>query len=511
MPTRPERIIALSALAGAALVLAFAPFDFWWLAPVCYAVLFASWRNASPREAFVRGFAFGTGEFLLGVYWIWNSVHEIGQAPVWLAILLMLGLVAAMALYPAVAGYVAARWLGTEGRRHWLGTFPALFILFDWLRGWFLTGFGWLAPGYSQTESWLIGIAPLFGVHGVGWAVLLAAGAMLCIVCGRGARVSRERLAVPFVVLVAIFATGLVGSRLAWTEARGAGITVALAQGAVPQELKWDPAQLPGTLELYRDLTLEALGTDLIVWPEAAIPQLYENMRAYIAEIDALTARAESAIMLGMLRYHEGGAQNAVFVLGQDSVYVKRHLVPYGEYFPVPGIVRRWLQRMELPNIDTEPGNPGQPPIPLLGERIAVTICYEDVFGAEQLHSFPEATLLVNVSNDAWFGDSIAPHQHLQIARMRAAEVRRWQARATNTGITAIIDPFGRVTTMLPQFEPGVLRGTVRGMEGRTPYIVWGNLPVIVIALAIVAVSLLAVRRRRAGTVRIGPGDARRP
>jgi apolipoprotein N-acyltransferase len=489
-PGLQPKSLALAALAGGALPLAFAPFHFWWLAPLCYAGLFVLWRGATPREAFQRGFAFGAAEFVLGVYWIWISVHEIGEAPVWLALFLMVGLVCAMALYPAFVGYVAARWLGTKGLGVWLGSLPALFVLFEWLRGWFLTGFGWLSPGYSQTESWLVGFAPVFGVLGVGWAVLLLAGALLAAGYGE----TRGRVAAA-VTIVAVFGVAFVGARIAWTTPKPEEITVALAQGAVKQTLKWDRAELPGIMALYRELTVEALGADLIVWPEAAIPDYYEFMGPYLENIGRLTKPAGSELMLGMLRWQDGGAQNALYTLGQEqSPYIKRHLVPFGEYFPVPGFIRDFMQAIELPTIDTEPGAQGQPPIALLGERIAVTICYEDVFGAEQLSSFPEATLLVNVSNDAWFGRSIAAPQHLQIARMRAAEVRRWQLRATNTGITAVIDPFGEVIAQLPQFEPGVLRASVWGVEGTTPYIFWGDWAVVVLGVAVVAAAMVARR-----------------
>jgi apolipoprotein N-acyltransferase len=490
-PRRKE--LALAALAGGALPLAFAPFHFWWLAPCCYAGLFALWRGATPREALQRGFIFGAAEFLLGIYWIWNSVHEIGEAPIPLALLLMFGLVAAMAVYPALVGYVAARWLGTSGLVVWLGTLPALFVLFEWLRGWFLTGFGWLSPGYSQTESWLIGFAPVLGVLGVGWAVLLVAGALAGAAFGG----MRGRV-VGLVAIVVVFSKGYFLARLEWTTPKAEEITVALAQGAVKQTLKWDPAELPGIMALYRGLTVDALGADLIVWPEAAIPDYYEFQGRFLDEIGRLTSAAGSEIMLGLLRWQDGGAQNALYTLGQEETpYIKRHLVPYGEYFPVPGFVRDWMRALDLPTVDTRPGDPGQPPVALLGERIAVTICYEDVFGAEQLHSFPEATLLVNISNDAWFGDSIAPHQHLQIARMRAAEVRRWQLRATNTGITAVIDPHGRVVARLDQFEPGVLRASVRGVEGATPYTIWGDWLAVGICLTVGLGALVLGRRSR--------------
>jgi apolipoprotein N-acyltransferase len=485
----PARNIAAAGLAGAAMPLAFAPLYWWWVAPVGYAILFLLWRRAVPKRAFLTGLAFGGMQFLFGIYWIVISVHQIGQAPMWLALLLMLGLVFVMALYPALVGWIASRFFEQTARWFWLGTLPALFVLEEWLRGWLFTGFGWLNPGYSQTDTWLVGFAPVLGVHGVAWAVFLVAGCLAKI--AHGLRRERQLAAA---VIAMLFVLGFVGERIDWTEPRERTITVALAQGATPQELKWLPESLPGIADLYRRLTVQALGADLIVWPEAAVPQLYENMPGYIAEIEALAGTTGSEVMLGMLHSDEstGAWQNAVFTLGQpESVYVKRHLVPYGEYFPVPGFVRDWLRTLELPNIDTEKGEEGQPPVALLGEQIAVTICYEDVFGAEQLGSFPEATLLVNVSNDAWFGKSIAADQHLQIARMRAAEVRRWQIRSTNSGITAVIDPHGDVTAEAPQFEPAVLRASVTGMEGATPYIWWGNWAVVILAVASVGGGLV--------------------
>jgi apolipoprotein N-acyltransferase len=483
MPARPARTLALCCLAGAAMPLAFAPFYWWWLAPACYAVLFLGWYRATPRQAFVRGLVFGAAEFLFGVYWIWISVHEIAEAPIFIAVALMLGLVFVMALYPAVVGWVAARWLGTGGGRCWLAVLPALLVVAEWFRGWLFTGFGWLAPGYAQTESWLIGFAPLLGVLGVSWAVFMTAGSIAMAVRGG----LRARVAAVSVIAV-LFVTGLAASRIEWTDPHDNEISVALAQGAVAQTLKYDPAELPGMLNLYLGLTVEALGSDLIVWPEAAIPDYYEYFGQFLDSVKELASGAGSHVMLGMLRYHEGSGQNAVFTLGEpDRVYVKRHLVPYGEYFPMPDFIRPWIASMNLAFPDMKPGEPNQPPVDLLGERIAVTICYEDVFGAEQLGSFPEATLLVNVSNDGWFGDSIALHQHLQIARMRSAEVRRWQLRATNTGLTAVIGPHGEIRAELPALEPGVLRANVVGVSGATPYILWGDFAVLLLAIAVVA------------------------
>ena len=264
-------------------------------------------------------------------------------------------------------------------------------------------------------------------------------------------------------------------------------ISVALLQGSITEDRKWKPEQLTDTLELYARLTEQNLGTDLIVWPEAAVPTLIEYVRGYVDDVREASEKGGSTVLLGILRTDPASKreQNVLVALTEPTqTYVKRHLVPFGEYFPVPPFIRSWMRLMNLPYTDLMPGAPNQPLIDAVGERIAVTICYEDVFGAEQLRYLPEATLLVDVSNDAWFGDSIAPHQHLQIAQVRAAEVGRYLLRATNTGVTSVVDDRGRVEETLPQFEPSVLKATVRGFEGATPYARVGNWAVLLLALA---------------------------
>jgi apolipoprotein N-acyltransferase len=280
MPATTFRAILFCGFAGTVLPLAFAPFYWWWIAPLSYAGLFLAWRDATPGQAFVRGWVFGFAEFLFGVYWIVISVHEFGGAPVWLAVLLMLGLVAVMAVYPALVGFVVARWCRAARGWRYFGFIPASFVIAEWLRGWLFTGFGWLAPGYSQTENWLAGIAPVLGIHGVSWAVLLIAGAGAISLKGN----RRERIAAGGLVL-ALVAIGFATDRIRWTSPRPDQITVALAQGAVPQELKWLREQLPAQLDLYADLTSRALGSDLIIWPEAAIPDYYENLERWFGDV----------------------------------------------------------------------------------------------------------------------------------------------------------------------------------------------------------------------------------
>jgi apolipoprotein N-acyltransferase len=486
----------LAAVAGAVLPLAFAPFGQFWIAPLAYAALLYLWRDAAPWRAARIGFVFGAGAFGAGTYWTYIAVRIIGGAPLLVAGFLTLGLVAVCAAFIALAGYVAARWFTTKGALAWLGVLPALFVLTEWMRGWMFSGFGWLSAGYSQTDSWLMGYAPLAGLHAMGYAVLLTAGAVVTLVLGT----HRERAAAG-VVALAVWGLGLVAHDHEFTQPKERAISVVLVQGAIAQDEKWKPEQLAGTLELYRGLSEENAGANLIVWPEAAVPTLIESVRGYVADVRKTLAKSGSTVLLGALRLPPGESsdesfQNILVALSDPiQVYVKRHLVPFGEYFPVPGFIRDWMRYMNLPTGDAVSGAADQPPLEAAGERVAITICYEDVFGAEQLHYLPEATLLVNVTNDAWFGRSVAPHQHLQIARVRAAEAGRYLLRAANTGVTAVVDPRGRVVATVPQFETAVLKSTVRGYTGATPYARVGNYAVLALIVLVLAASYAAKRR----------------
>ena len=488
----------LAALAGLALPLGFAPFGQFWIAPLAYAALLYLWGGATPWRAARIGFAFGCGAFGFGTYWTYIAVRIIGGAPLPVAIFLTAGLVAVCSGFVALAGYVAARGFHTRGALAWLGALPALFVVTEWMRGFMFSGFGWLSAGYSQTDSWLMGLAPVAGQHAMGYAVLLTAGAIVTLVLGT----NRERAAAAGVAAV-VWGAGFAAHEHDFTQAKEHARTVALVQGAIEQDLKWKPEQLPDTLRLYGGLTEQSAGTDLIVWPEAAIPTLYESVAEYLSALHTALAKAGSTVLLGTLRLPPGddptgeAFQNILVALTDPAqVYVKRHLVPFGEYFPVPGFIRSWMRYMNLPTGDAIAGAADQPPLDASGERIAITICYEDVFGAEQLHYLPDATLLVNVTNDAWFGNSIAPHQHLQIARLRAAEAGRYLLRAANTGITAVIDQHGRVTATVPQFRAGVLKETVRGYTGATPYARVGNYPVLLLTLLVL---VAVVWKRRTG------------
>ncbi|HEY7673550.1 MAG TPA: apolipoprotein N-acyltransferase [Gammaproteobacteria bacterium] len=484
----------LAAVAGAVLPLAFAPFGLFWLAPLAYATLFFLWRDAAPWRAFVLGSLFGFVSFVAGLHWIYFSVHDVGQLPFATSVVLTIALPAVLALYIGAVGAIAARWFPRTGLTAWIGVLPALWVLIEWFRGWLFTGFGWLAAGYTQTDAWLMGYAPVLGIYGMSWAVMLCAGVVVALVLGG----KRER-GVAAAALIGVLGAGFALGRMQFTTANDAPRTIAIVQGAIPQTTKWDPTQLPPTIALYRQLTEASHGQDLIIWPEAAIPDYFERWRGPLAEIARNAAQHGSALVLGILDADaetRAGQNVVVAMTDPPSTYVKRHLVPFGEFYPVPDFVRAWLRLHNLPSSDMASGDPEQPLLAVGGERIAVTICYEDLFGAEQLHFLPDATLLVNVANDAWFGDSIGPHQHLQIARVRAAEAGRYLLRATNTGVSAVVDPAGATVATLPSFQAGVLTATVRGHTGLTPYARWGNYPVVLGTLLVLA-GMLAVRLNR--------------
>jgi apolipoprotein N-acyltransferase len=478
--------------AGAALPFAYAPFGYFWIAPLSFALLMYCWQGAPPMLAFRFGFAFGLASFLGGVHWVYVSVHDINQAPVAFAVLATLALVVVLSQFVAVTGWIAARWFTTDGPGAWLVVLPALWVITEWMRGWVFTGFGWLSTGYSQSDSWLMGYAAVGGVHLMSWLVVLTAGVLLTLILGK----KRLRL-VAATVLLAVWGGGFFASSVSWTHAEGRELSVALVQGAIPQENKWQRNQFLPTLDLYRELTEQNPNSDLIIWPEVAIPARYGDVLDYLATIRGWADEHNSNVMLGILREdpNGGATQNVIVALGESpSFYAKRHLVPYGEYFPLPGFARDWLRRMGLPFTDVGAGDPRQEALEVAGQKIATMICYEDVFGAEQLSYFPEATLIVNVSNDAWFGDSIAAPQHMQIARVRSAEVGRYTLRATNTGITGIIDPTGSIVAQAPQFEPRVMNGSVRSFVGTTPYTLWGNYLVVISAFAVLLLQLVTTK-----------------
>ena len=425
---RARWLVRLAALlAGAALTAAFAPHDLWWLALISPAVLLLLWRSAdSPREGALLGFWFGLGLYAAGTWWLYISIRVFGQAPIWVALLVMAGLVLIMSAYMAGLGYAVVRWLAPRTPLGAMVLVPAAWVFVEWWRGWFLSGFPWLSLGYSQTDTWLAGLAPLGGVPLLGFVLLMGAGALLVL--------WRERAALRALALVALvlpWTTGLALRDRAWTVPEGQPMSVAILQGAIPQDMKWLVSNQQNILDEYGRLHRQALGAQLIVWPESALPDIANVYPNYIGGVWSMARRSGSAVLMGVMRAEQQDNDpediyfNSLLALdtgdAEPAFYDKRHLVPFGEYFPVPQWVRNWLRLMNLPYSDFTPGKAGQLPLKLAGQRVSASICYEDAYPAQLRAATAASTLLATVTNDAWFGRSGARYQHLQISRIARA------------------------------------------------------------------------------------------
>ncbi len=497
-----RRVLAFGV--GALLASAFAPLQWWPFAILCPAVLMWLWEDATPRDAAGTGFWFSFGTFLAGTYWLYVSIHDLGKAPVWLTITLMLGLVGIMALYNALIGYTVARWLPRQGMWRWLIGMPAAWLLVEWWRGWFLSGFSWLSLGYSQTDTWLARFAPIAGVYGISLLLLVSAGALVALLRGD----ARVRL-VAALALVVPWAAGAALGPVRWTHPAGAAVSVAVIQADIPQQEKWQDRYQDKILERYRTMTESALGTKLIVWPEAALPQPANNLLPYIELMDRETQSRGSSLVMGVVRASADGAHyyDSILALGKKaSWYSKDHLVPFAEFFPVPHFVRNWLRLMSLPYESFSRGGTHQSPLPVAGLELGPTVCYEVGYGAYMLNMLPEADALVNVTNDAWFGHSSARYEQFQMARMRALEEGRSMIVATNNGLSAIIGPRGRVLAAAPPYERYVLRSSVTPRAGLTPYARVGNWLIVgLCALGLAGALWAGARRRRPGTGNANP------
>ncbi len=481
----------LALVAGLLMPLAFAPYDIFPLAVLSLTALFLSWRRATPRRALLRGALFGMAMFTTGVYWIFISIHDYGDVGLGLSLFLTGLFILVLSCFPALAGYVAVRLQrGLIPRRSALPVlllYPAIWVLSEWVRGWFLTGFPWLSLGYSQIGAPLGGLAPLLGVFGVSLFTALSSILLLAALESRKKGVQGKYLA----VLVFGWVLAALLGQLSWTQATGKPLKVSLVQGNIPQQIKWLPGMKDPTVALYTRLTSAHWGSDLIVWPETALPMFSTEAGPYLEKLDRLARQHQTEMLVGIV-YQEPRQQryyNSMVSLGSTRAYYhKHHLVPFTEYLPLASALGGLIDFLDVPMSDFSAGRLGQPPLTLAGQQVGISICYEDAFGEELIHALPAATLLVNVSNDAWFGGSVAPWQHLQMARMRALETGRYLLRATNTGVSAIIDPHGRITAQAPQFVETVLTGTIQPMTGATPYVRFGNLAVLLLAALMLTV-----------------------
>lgn len=488
MNTRIHPFI-LAALGGVLSVAGFAPWNAFPLTILSLALLFHLFsRHNSPRDAAWLGFFFGLGMFGAGIGWIYIALHNFGDMPVLLALLATALFISFIALLPALVGYTHAKTSLPAWAKSTL-LLPALWVTTELLCGYLFSGLPWLALGYSQVaESPLLGYAPILGVYGVSLMVAMSAGLLVLLAQQRWNSVGKAS----GIILLALWLGGAALRPIEWTQPAGEPVKVSLLQGNIAQDEKFDADRLVATLETYRRL-IQGSDARLIVLPETALPLLRGELPENYLNILREHARQHgSDILVGIFEREQGLYYNSMFSLGSSAsqVYRKNHLVPFGEFIPLRPLLG-WLINdvLHIPMSDLASGGEHQPPLELAGQRIGMNICFEDVFGAEIVRALPQATLLLNTSNDAWYGHSAAAMQHNQMSQMRALESGRMMLRSTNTGATSVIGTDGRIRHILPQHQEGVLTAQVQGYTGVTPYSRWGNAAISALLLLMLAAA----------------------
>lgn len=495
----------LALLAGLTYMFGFAPFGIYVLPILAVGVLFLLWQQEqNPRAAARLGFVFGLGVFCAGVSWIYVALHDYGDMPMLLALLATLLFSSVLAIFPALAGYVQARFKISDELRFYL-VMPAAWVFFEWLRGTIFTGFPWLALGYAHSDSALAGYAPVLGVYGVSLVSGLSAAACAVLWRKRGSGQGQIALA----VLIVLWGGGAALRSVAWTQPQGEPLSVALVQGNIAQELKFNEDALVGTLETYRRLVLQSTAR-LTVLPETALPLLRHEMpQALLEQLRSHAKQNGGDVLIGAFERDQNEYYNSVFSLGEaeEQHYRKYHLVPFGEFIPLRPLLGWFINGvLHIPMGDLARGAAVQAPLQVAGQQIAADICYEDVFGEEIIRALPQASMLLNLTNDAWYGHSHAAVQHRQISQLRALETGRMMLRATNTGVTAIIGVDGKVLKQLPQHQEGVLNGMVQGYAGITPYVRWGNAAIMLLLACMLGYAWLARARHVSRAVKKNQG-----
>jgi len=484
---RKQYFIAL--IAGLCLPLSFAPIHAVPFVFISLIILFILWFGKKPKEAFKIGFVFGFGFFSFGLSWVYIAIHVYGATAAWLAVIMTALFAAYLALFIAVQGWLASKLISKFSippSLQMLVLLPCLWLLFEWVRGWFLTGMPWLHLGYAFPFPPLSGYAPILGVYGVSFFSTLISGAILYSLYSK--HNASKIKALVFITLIFVLGFGL--SKIEWTESKNYSFSVSLVQGNAEQITKWDADKINVRMNTYAELSRQHWDSDVVLWPENAMTIFYHQLeKNYLLPLVKEAKESNTDLIVGLpfmdedtQKYYSSMVSFAAEDKNKNTysgIFHKVHLVPFGEYVPLAGLLRGLVEFFDLPMSGFSQGPQKQPLLKMRGEPLATSICYEDSFGEELIRQLPEATLLMNGSNNAWYGDSLAPHQHLQIAQMRAIETGRMLIRATTNGISAFVDHTGRIVAKAPQFEPYVLTHLAEPRIGATPYVRLGNWPVI--------------------------------
>ncbi|WP_370737196.1 apolipoprotein N-acyltransferase [Vibrio aerogenes] len=485
----------MAAFLGILTPLAFAPYDIWAIAFLSPCLLLILIDQQTPRHAFIIGLIWGLGFFGHGINWVHVSIDTFGGVPPSVSFLLVGLLSAYLSLYPALFCWTLNRLFPLRNTNRFLLATPVLWLITEWLRGWIFTGFPWLWLGYSQADTWLSGFAPVGGVELITLAIMLIAGTLAYIGVSKRWRWS----IIPGVILLS--AWGL--NQIQWVTPQPDRQTkVALIQGNIDQALKWLPSQRWPTIVKYTDLTRENWDADIIIWPEAAVPAFEHQLVDYFGALDSSAKAHDTAIITGVLNQAGSTYYNSILTLGSGTGvpdyslnisqrYHKHHLLPFGEFVPFESLLRPLAPIFNLPMSSFTDGAYIQPNLQAKNRFLVPALCYEIIFNEQvRVNTTEKTDFILTLSNDAWFGHSIGPLQHMEIARMRALELGKPLIRATNNGITAVTDYRGHVVKQLPQFETGVLKTTLTPTQGMTPYHRWGSWPVYVLVVLSFLTSL---------------------
>ncbi|MFI4954608.1 MAG: apolipoprotein N-acyltransferase [Gammaproteobacteria bacterium] len=484
---RPWYLDFISLLLGALLPLAFAPFNMYPIAILVPGALLLVWGSPNPKQLLWRGWLFGCGFFGIGVSWVYVSIHEHGFAPVWLASLITILFVAILALYFAGQAWLYRRLFPRPTLLAWCLGFPALWALFEWLRGWLFSGFPWLNLGYSQIDSPLGGYIPIVGIYGTS-AITVAVGALLAYAFFTQARM--RWISISAAILIVIAGFGL--SYIQWTQPTGDSKQISLIQGNIPQAHKWDSKFVRSIIKKYVDLTEQNWDSSIIIWPEASLPIPLPDSATIVASLDQQARAHQATVIMGVLELAPGTTDyyNGIIATGTGTgLYHKRRLVPFGEYVPFGSVTRGIIELFNLPYSNIIPGNPEQPVLISGDWKISPLICYEIAYAQLADDAALQGNILLTISNDTWFGRSLGPKQHLQIAQFRALETGRYVIRATNNGLTAIINHRGEITAIAPAFETAVLTAQAQSTTGFTPIVRFGHWPIIIILLLLLGLA----------------------
>ncbi len=482
----------LALLSGASLTLAFAPIEYRLFVIIAPAILFGLLLKAdSTKQHLLLNYLFGLGLFGTGASWIFYSMYFFAHAHIVLAVGLTSLFVLMMALLFLLLGLLSYQLKNTPILPRLLLYYPAIWVLVEWFRGWFLTGFPWLNLGNAHIDNILVSIAPVAGSYAVSFFSAVLSGALLVVIISP---LRDKKIAV--VTSICLLGSSYLLGKVSWTSPIDKPIKVSLLQGNIAQEKKWLPETLQPTLDLYQTLTDENWDSDLIIWPETAIPATFDRHMDFITALQEKAIETHTDLLIGGFFYNKNdkndkaGIENSILGISGEarSIYSKQHLVPFTEYFPFLHYLN-WLREwVELPYDSVKRGI-GSTTLSIAGQTAQMSICYEDAYGSEIIQGLPEANLLINISNDGWFTGSIEPDQHFEITRMRAVETGRYLLRAANIGTSAIVDTKGKIIATADNYQTTTIKGLAQPYQGLTPYVRFGNHLIISLLFFIILVA----------------------